>query len=1185
MKKFTHLHVHTEYSIQDGASRIKDIVKKAKDNGMEAVAITDHGNMFGTTVFYKECKENGIKPIIGCEVYTESINGKQDANHLVLLAKNKVGYRNLCKIVTGAYDNFYNRPQVTWENLRKYNEGLICLSACLGGEISQNLINNDYEQAKQVAMSFEKIFKDDFYLEIQRHNLSDEKIANPQILKLGKELGIKVVATGDTHFTNEEDKETQDILLCLQTGKTFNDPTRWSFDGDGHHFQTQEEMNARFKDIPWVLETTQEISNKVDLELELNNVSMPKFEVPAPFANEKAYFEHLTYEGFDFRFKRTHKYNNPEYKERLKYEIEIIEQMGFEGYFLIVQDFIMFAKNRGIMVGPGRGSCVGSLVSYCLQITDLDPIPLNLLFERFLNPERISNPDMDIDFEYERREEVIEYVIKKYGSESVCGIITFGTFGAKGVVRDVARVLDYPYSVGDKIAKAIPNDTKMTLTKALEQSPELKSMYDTNSDVKRIIDASMKLEGLVRHTSTHACGKVIAPEAVVNFMPEAQIIDKTTKERVRVSQMTDVEEMGLLKFDFLGLRTMGVIGKSLKFANMRNKGKEIKYLDIPLTDWKVYKYISTGDTFGVFQLESGGMQQLMKDMFADVDDRAKEIMKMGLSKEEEAKKLDEFGFELFERLVSAVSLYRPGPLDYIPQYLEGMRNPDNIKYDCPELEEILKPTYGTIVYQEQVQMIVRKLAGYSLGRGDLIRRAMGKKKADVMAKEKDYFINGKLDENGNVEVPGCIRNGISAEVAGIIWDKMEDFAKYAFNKSHAAAYAMIAYITAWIKFYYPVEFMTAMLNSFISNSDKLKLYIRVCLKIGIELLPPDVNKSHQYFSIEGDNAIRFGLMGLKNMGKTSAQILEERAERGEFKSYQDLAERMAIHQRIGKKELQSIIYSGAGDCFEGTRRAKLEILEAILKSASVERNNHMSGQLDIFGLCEELSEFKVIHTPDIEEFDKRYKLEKEKEYAGFYVTEHPLDEYEKFFIKEGVSEIGFFVQDENEEEEENSVANYEFNGQKVKLAGIVKELKIYYTKKDQKPLYVFKIEDRTGEIDAVIFADKIEFNQDKLVEDKIVIIEGAIKQDDRGIQVIVNTMYDIEAIAMNETPKCVWVKAIEKSQFAKLNEIVTTNKGNVPVYLKYGDKSYKASSQINLNLSSFTKLQEVFGENVKVLYN
>lgn len=1192
MEKFTHLHVHTEYSVQDGASKIKDMIKKAKNNGMEAVAITDHGNMFGTTHFYKACKDENIKPIIGCEVYTEDINGKREAHHLVLLAKNKIGYSNLSKLVSWAYDNFYNKPQVSWENLKEYSEGIICLSACLGGEIAQSLIANDYENAKKVAMEFKGIFKEDFYLEMQRHNLQEESYVNPMILKLGKELDIKVVASGDTHFTNEEDKETQDILLCLQTGKTINDPTRWSFSGDGHHFQTQEEMNDRFKDLPDLLKNTQEIVDKVNLELELNKVSMPKFEVPTEFKDEASYFEHLTWEGFDRRFKDKEAYTNPVYKERLEYELRIIEQMGFEGYFLIVQDFIMYAKNKGIMVGPGRGSCVGSLVSYCLQITDLDPIPLNLLFERFLNPERVSNPDMDIDFEYERREEVVEYVIKKYGTESVCGIITFGTFGAKGVVRDVARVLEFPYSVGDKIAKAIPLEVKMTLTKALDMSPELNAMYKNEPDVKRIIDASLHLEGLVRHTSTHACGKVIAPKAVVDFLPEAQILDKKTKTRVRVSQMTDVEEMGLLKFDFLGLRTMGVIGNALKFANIKNKGKKkIEYLDIPLTDWEVYKYISTGDTFGVFQLEGGGMQQLMKDMFADVEDEANKIIKLKLDKKEEAKKLDEFGFELFERLVSAVSLYRPGPLDYIPQYLEGMRNPESIHYDCPELEEILKPTYGTIVYQEQVQMIVRKLAGYSLGRGDLIRRAMGKKKSDVMEQEKEYFINGKLDEEGNIEVMGCRRNGISEEVAIIIWDKMADFAKYAFNKSHAAAYAMIAYITAWIKHYYPIEFMTAMLNSFITTSKKLKLYIRVCLNMGIQLLPPDVNNSQQYFSIEGENSIRFGLMGLKNMGKTSMQILEEREDRGIFNNYQDLAERMAKHQKIGRKELQAIIYSSAGDCFEGTRNAKLSILEKILKSASVEKNNFQSGQLDIFGLKPEFAVFKAIQTPEMEEFDKKFKLEKEKEYAGFYVTEHPLDDYEKYFIEEKVTEIGIFDQEEVDEDEDMddeeiaSFINYEFDGQRVKVAGIVKDLKIYYTKKDQKPLYVFKIEDRTGELDAVIFSDRIELNHDKLIEDKIVIVEGTMKHDDRGLQLIVKNMFDIEAIAKSETPKCIWVKAIEKTQFSKLNEIVSNNKGQTPVYLRYQNQSYKASDEIALNFSTFSKIQEIFGDGVKIMYS
>ena len=1185
LREFTHLHIHTEYSIQDGAIDIKDLVKKAKQDGQTAVAITDHGNMFGTTKFYKACKDEGIKPIIGCEVYTESRDGTKSANHMVLLAKSIVGYKNLSKLVSYAYDNFYRKPQVTWDNLRKYSEGIICLSGCLGGEVARNITKGDNKELSLVVLELKNIFKEDFYLEIQRHSLKEDVLVNLKVLELGEKYGIKVVATADSHFLNAEDWITQDILLCLQTGKTISEPGRMKFDGEGHHFQTIEEMNKRFSDIPNVLENTKEIENKVNLELELNSVSMPHFDIPEGFNTEAEYFRYLTKQGFDFRFKNKPEYLNPVYKERLDYEIEIIEKMGFEGYFLIVQDFIMYAKDNGIMVGPGRGSCVGSLVSYCLQITDLDPIPLNLLFERFLNPERVSNPDMDIDFEYERRDEVIDYVIKKYGTEAVCGIITFGTFGAKGVVRDVARVLELPYSLGDKIAKTIPNELGITLEKALEISPELKSMYTNDPDVKKVIDSSLPLEGFVRHTSTHACGKVIAPQAVVNFMPEAQIEDKKTKEKIRVSQMTDVEEMGLLKFDFLGLRTMGVIGNSLKLVNekrLMNGEKEIKYLDIPLTDWEVFQYISKGDTFGVFQLESGGMRQLMKEMFADVDTRAKQIKKNNV-KDELDKQLHSFGFELFERLVAAVSLYRPGPLDYIPQYINGMKRPHLIKYDCPELEEILSPTYGTIVYQEQVQMIVRKLAGYSLGRGDLIRRAMGKKKADVMEEEKKYFIYGKTDKDGNIEVTGCIRNGISEEVASKVWEQMADFAKYAFNKSHAAAYAMIAYITAWIKYYYPLEFMTAMLNSYISDAKKLKLYLSVVQKMGINIFPPDVNKSKDYFSIE-DNNIRFGLKGLRNMGNTSLLILNEKNERGEFETFQELAERMAKYQKINKKDMESIIFSGAGDCFEGTRRAKLHALPHILLAASNEKKSHQNGQFSIFDISSDFNQYKEIKTPDMNEFDKKYKLEKEKEFAGFYVTEHPLDDYEKYFSGEGVQEIGVFIQDELDDAGEVIENNdYQWDGNKVKIAGIIKDLKLYYTKRDNKPLYVFTLEDRTGEMGCVIFSDKIELNQSKLHEDKIVLIDGIIKHDDRGVQLIVSNVVDIEEIAKSQTPKYVVINAIEKKQFDMLDSIIKSNIGTVPVYLSYKNKKYRANNDININLATYTKLQKVFGTEFKVI--
>jgi len=904
--RFADLHRHSGFSLLDGASKIEDLVKLTEYAG----ALTDHGNMYGFVEYYKQMKKANKQPIIGFEAYCETLEGNKEGNHLLLLVKNEAGYRNIIKLTSEAYYNFYNKPHLSYKMLEEHSEGIIALSACLGGEIPQKLLKlENYKEAKKVALKLKSIFGEDFYLEMQKHNIGvEEDIVNKGLIKLSKETGIKLVATTDSHYTNKEDNKIHEILLCLQTGKTLSDPDKMVFEGDGYHIHTPEEMEEKFKDIPEALDNTLEIAEKCSkFELQLNKLYMPKFDVPEG-ETENSYFEKLVWEGFRKRFEGKPEYSSSEYNDRLKLEMRIIEKMGYASYFLIVQDFINYAKNNGIMVGPGRGSAVGSLVSYSLGITDLDPIPYGLLFERFLNPERVSMPDIDIDFCYENREKVIDYVKNKYGHDAVSNIVTFGTLSARSVVRDVARVMDYPYTTGDRIAKAIPKEVGMTITKALKENLELENMYKNDYDTKLIIDTAMKLEGLPRHASQHACGTIIAASKVDNYLPTC-LMGEERKVTAQVV-MTEVEELGLLKMDFLGLRTMTVIDYSLK-SIARNTNEVVKYLEIPHNDPYVYADISKGKTYGVFQLESPGMRGFMSELYSDVDLRIKSLEKKykvkgfknpkgSGNKKDFIKEMSNLGQELFERLIAGISLYRPGPMDYIPDYVAGMKNPESIIYDTPELEPILKATYGQIVYQEQVMQVVQKLGGYSLGRADLVRRAMGKKKADIMAQEKEIFINGKIKDDGTIEVPGCIRNGISKEIAEKVWHKMEDFCKYAFNKSHSAGYAVISIITAWLKYYYPIDFMASTINSFIDKSDKLKSYLSVCKDMGIKILPPHVNNSLELFS-RSCNDIIFGLKGIKNMGKTTNLIMQEVTERGKFLNYQDFAVRMAKYQKINKK--------------------------------------------------------------------------------------------------------------------------------------------------------------------------------------------------------------------------------------------------------------------------------------------
>lgn len=1092
---FVEIHRHSGYSLLDGAIPIKKLVEKTESVG----ALTDHGVMFGALDYYKKMLAANKKPMLGCELYVETCDGKKEGNHLVTLVKTLVGYKNQLKLTTLGYNNFYRKPHVSYEMLREYGEGLIGTTACMGGEVPQLILSGKYEKAKETLLKLASCFAPgDFYIEIQRHGIPEENLLNSQLIKLSRETGIKLVAATDSHYVNAGDNYEHDILLCIGTQAKITDEKRMKFNGTGYHLHSSTEVLELFKDIPEAVENTLEIAEKCNLELDLKTIYMPSFQVPTPFKDDYEYFDHLTRKGFVERFGSD--FNNKEYEDRLDFEIGVIKKMGFPSYFLIVSDFIRFAKNQGIEVGPGRGSACGSLVAYCLRITEIDPIPYGLLFERFLNVDRISMPDIDLDFDDERREEVIDYVKEKYGKDCVSRIITFGTLSAKAVIKDVARALDFPYAFGDRISKTI-TDAKLNLKQQLEQNIEFKKMYDEEPDVKKIVNIAMKLEGLPRNASMHACGVIIAKTAVVDYIP--QIMMETEVEGVYEPttqfNMFECEECGLLKMDFLGLRTMGVINRALVDVNKKRHAENLSqmtYADIPINDPAVYDFISKGHTQGVFQLESPGMTSFMKELFQDAGSYTK------LKTKEE---LNKFGNELFERVIAGVSLYRPGPMDEIPNYIANMLHPEKITYEVPALKNILDATYSIIVYQEQVMFIVRELSGFSKGQSDTIRKAMGKKKKEIIDEYEEYFIYGssKYDEKNPskaLKIPGCINSGISEEIAKDIWGKMKKFAEYAFNKSHATAYADIGARTAWLAYYYPVEYMCATLNSFITKANKIKLYMAICKKKGINILPPDVNKSEERFTVDG-NSIRFGLKGLKNMGKAAGDVVYERHTNGNFADMQDFAERMALYSRVDKKMMEALIYASAVDGFAGTRNAKLAILPAILSNASNNKKQVESGQLSLFD-SPEMAIYKKIATPDLEEFEKKFKLEKEKEYSGFYVTEHPLDEYTKITSRKDIVEVGDVISDESETSEDEESANISgsvYENQNVKLCGIMKDVVQRYTKSGNR-LITFMLEDKSGEMKCTAFNACIEENEGKFVAGNICYVLTRIKTDDFGTQ-------------------------------------------------------------------------------------
>ena len=1112
---FTHLHVHTEYSLLDGSSKIKELTARAKELGMDSLAITDHGVMYGVIDFYRAAKEVGIKPILGCEVYVapgsrfdrENTGGEDRYYHLVLLAENDQGYKNLMKIVSkGFVEGFYYKPRVDYEVLETYHEGVIALSACLAGEVQKYLARGMYEEAMRSAQRYEGIFgKNNFFLELQDHGLPEQKIVNQGLLRLSRDTGIELVATNDIHYTFAEDEKAHDILLCIQTGKKVADEDRMRYAGGQYYCKSEEEMQALFPYAREALENTHKVAERCNVEIEFGVTKLPKYEVPEGF-DSWTYLNHLCREGFKTRYPK----DDGTLSRRLDYELDVIRTMGYVDYFLIVWDFINYARSKDIMVGPGRGSAAGSIVSYTLGITNIDPVRYNLLFERFLNPERVSMPDIDVDFCYERRQEVIDYVVEKYGKDQVVQIVTFGTLAAKGVVRDVGRVLDLPYAMCDSIAKMIPNDLGMTLDKAIAANPDLRKLYNEDPQVKYLIDMSKRLEGLPRHTSMHAAGVVIGSRSIDEFVPLSKAADGTITTQFT---MTTIEELGLLKMDFLGLRTLTVIQNAVHLAE-KDYGISIDIDHIDFDDKRVLESIGTGRTEGVFQLESGGMKSFMKELKP----------------------------ENLEDIIAGISLYRPGPMDFIPRYLKGKNDKSSITYECPQLEPILSPTYGCIVYQEQVMQIVRDLAGYTMGRSDLVRRAMSKKKTAVMEKERQNFVYGNEAEG----VKGCIANGIDEKTANHIYDEMIDFAKYAFNKSHAAAYAVVSYQTAYLKYYYPKEFMAALMSSVMENVSKFSEYILNCRRMmNIAVLPPDINEGESGFSVSG-GGIRYGLSAIKSVGKPVVDaILEERAKNGKFRTMEDFINRMT-QREVNRRTLENFIKSGALDSLPGTRRQKMAVGPALLENKARERKNAFEGQLSLFDIAgeEEKKEFEVVF-PDVGEYAKEELLAFEKDILGVYISGHPLDDYETLWRKNITATAADFIVDEETEE---AVVK---DGIKAVIGGLVTGKTVKTTRTGQLMAFI-TLEDLMGSVEVIVFPRDYENNRDLLTEDEKLFIRGRVSLGDEPVGKLVCE----QVIPFDAVPRQLWLQFEDMAGYqaaeAELMELLKSSEGNdqVVIYLK-----------------------------------
>ena len=1146
---FTHLHVHTEYSLLDGSNKIKEYVDRVKALGMDSAAITDHGVMYGVIDFYRAARAAGINPILGCEVYVapgsrfdrEAGSGDDRYYHLVLLAENNQGYSNLMKIVSkGFVEGFYYKPRVDLSLLEKYHEGIIALSACLAGEVARFLTRGMYEDAKKAALRYQDIFgKGNFFLELQDHGIPEQQNVNQQLLKMHRETGIELVATNDVHYTLAEDAQPHDVLLCLQTGKKLADEDRMRYEGGQYYVKSPEEMERLFPYAPEALENTHKIAQRCHVEIEFGVTKLPKFDVPEGYTSWE-YLNELCFKGLEERYRPV----TEELKERLNYELSTIRNMGYVDYFLIVWDFIKYARDHDIMVGPGRGSAAGSLVAYTLGITQLDPIRYDLLFERFLNPERVSMPDIDVDFCFERRQEVIDYVRRKYGDDCVVQIVTFGTLAARGVIRDVGRVMDLPYAQVDTIAKMIPQELNITIDKALQMNPELKKVYEDQKEIHDLIDTAKRLEGLPRHTSMHAAGVVISQKDVSEYVPLSRASDGSI---VTQFTMTTLEELGLLKMDFLGLRTLTVIQNAVHLIE-QDAGVKLDMQHIDYNDKKVLDSLGTGRSDGVFQLESAGMKNFMKELKP----------------------------QSLEDVIAGISLYRPGPMDFIPQYIRGKNRPDTIKYDCPQLEPILKPTYGCIVYQEQVMQIVRNLAGYTLGRSDLVRRAMSKKKAAVMEKERQNFVYGNEEEG----VPGCIANGISEQTANKIYDDMIDFAKYAFNKSHAAAYAVVSYQTAFLKYYYPVEFMAALMTSVIEMPTKVAEYIQVCRQMNIKILPPDVNRGAYGFSVD-NGAIRYGLSAIKSVGRPVINALvEEREANGEYRSLKDFIERLT--GTVNKRAIENFIKAGALDCLEGNRRQKMLVYGQIVDSIAQEKKNSFAGQMSLFDLVsdEEKKEYEI-RMPDVEEYDKEMILAFEKDVLGIYLSGHPLERYRNIMEKMISAKTTDFQPDE-----ESGIPKV-YDGQKVIIGGMITEKTIKYTR-NNKVMAFLTVEDLLGTVEIVVFPRDYEKWQAMLNEDARVFVQGRVNaEDDKPSKLILEKVR-----AFEDMPQELWIQFKDKAEYAeKEQELLETLKGYagvsaVVIYLKDVNamKRLPAGYHARISDSLTGELRKKYGEsNVKVV--
>lgn len=1146
---FTHLHVHTEFSLLDGSCKIKEIVARAKELGMDSLAITDHGVMYGVIDFYKAAKEVGIKPIIGCEVYVapgsrfnkEAGQSEDKYHHLVLLAENNKGYSNLMKIVSkGFIDGFYYKPRVDYEVLEQYHEGIIALSACLAGEVQKYLARGFYEEGKKAALKYQDIFgKGNYYLELQDHGIPEQKMVNSSLLRMSKELDIELVATNDVHYINAEDSVAHDILLCIQTGKKVSDEDRMRYEGGQFYLKSEDEMRKLFPYALQALENTHKIAKRCNVEIEFGVTKLPRYDVPEGYTSWE-YLNYLCTKGLNEKYPD----DDGTLRERLDYELGIINKMGYVDYFLIVWDFINYAKSNDIMVGPGRGSAAGSIVSYCLGITDIDPIKYDLLFERFLNPERVSMPDIDVDFCYERRQEVIDYVVRKYGKDRVVQIVTFGTLAARNVIRDVGRVLDLPYAIVDEVAKMIPKDIGITIQKALDQSEDFRKLYNSNEEVKNLINMAKRLEGLPRHTSMHAAGVVISQKSVDEYVPLSRASDGSVTTQYI---MTTLEELGLLKMDFLGLRTLTVIQNAVKYAE-KSTGRKIDINKIDYNDKNVLDYIGTGKTDGIFQLESSGMKNFIKELKP----------------------------QSLEDIIAGISLYRPGPMDFIPKYLDGKNNPDNITYDCPQLEKILKPTYGCIVYQEQVMQIVRELAGYTLGRSDLVRRAMSKKKQSVMEKEKKNFVYGNPEEN----VKGCIANGIDEQVAIKIYNDMMDFAKYAFNKSHAAAYAVVSYQTAFLKYYYPVEYMAALMTSVIENSTKVSEYIVTSRSMGIKLLPPDINEGESGFSVK-NNSIVYGLSAIKSIGKSVIDtIVEERELNGKYTSLKNFIERLS-GKEVNKRTVENFIKAGAFDSLDGNRRQLMTVYSRIIDSVNEEKKKSITGQMSLFDLVsdEDKADYEI-RMPDLEEYSKEEKLAFEKEVLGVYVSGHPLEQYEDKWRKN----VKSFTKDFITDEEGNTIAK----DNTVTIVGGMIDTITLKTTRNGKTMAFITLEDLYGVMEILIFPNVLERYRYMLKENEKIFVKGKVSiGDDEQGKLICD-----QIISFDKVPRELWIQFKDKNEYMlkenELLEFIRNSDGNdtLIIYCKAekAKKVFPRNMRVNADAGMVNRLSEKYGtDNVKVV--